>query len=214
MKLFLALLTITILSGACKNNQKNTITEKEVDGIIDTKVYAKQIITDTDGIHINTGKLKFKPVTEAKATTLLPKEINGFKLRIMPGLCPFYDENNGVLWAFYDKSASAGFDLLIIDCAGKNVDLTNLDYYKFLKDYVSVLSHKKFNDENFKIKTRSIDFMGGKASVIEDFDTEEDKNSYVLAYVAESRYVIYASSEEGMDIEQLKGVLKNLKLKW
>jgi hypothetical protein len=164
-------------------------------------VYANQIITDTDDVRKRTEELhKLKPMTWQELTTLLPKEINDFKL--------LADDVNGytvntatILIGTYRRSDGAELTLQITDFAEKK-----FSSIRFMENMSKGLKEYGVTEGNGK----TIDFMGGKALVIKN--KVDDIN--MLMFVAEDRLLITASAfSEDMDVEQLIGALKNLKLK-
>jgi hypothetical protein len=194
MKLFLALLTVTILLGACKNNLKDAYTEKVKDRI----EAAMNNENDKEG---EIRKLKkLEPMTPQELKTLLPEMINDFKLEVDKSYCL-----NNMASGFYRGSDGAGFLLKVIDCAGGNAK--SIALYSDADAIKAIGVAPKAVEINSKI----IDFMGGKAMVTE-YSMNDSYHSTILKYAVGNRLVIQASCVN-MDIEQLKGVLKNLKLK-
>jgi hypothetical protein len=193
MKLLLALLAVAILLGACKNNLKNIITEKVKD----------RIATAMNNENEQDGRIKelekLKPMTLHEMEALFPDVINDFKFEVDN----FYCANNMAM-AIYRRSDGVELGLTVIDCAGENAGMFEL--------YPDELKSTSYAMGGVEVNSKAIDFMGGKAQVIEYSSKGSNDHSTLLKYLVGDRLLIQASGEH-LDIEQLTEVLKNLKLR-
>lgn len=211
MRFILSLLTIATVLGACRNMIFRRETE---DGTVTVK-------TDLGSVFAEAGKWtkkieeleKLEPMTIKELAALMPKEIGNFKLEGAgteisdeesdAALNEDETDMSGMLtvsWinVAYRKGNGAEIELTVQDCAGQGA-------------YMSVLagSHMNMaieaNDGDFYTKT--ITFMDGTA--IEMVDKKD--GSAMLTFMANGRFRIMAVSDN-INIEELKEVMKNLKL--